>query len=105
MDSGGLKLSGRVLGSLKTEKSKWSSIGPFVPPLFWDTRHKKALGIGVCIPCGCFGVLSATCSYRGQRPYTNLIIVCVNPKVGSEFRNEEESHNELWYNAVQRSFL
>ena len=45
MDSGGLKLSGRVLGSLKTQKSRWSSIGPFVPPLFWDTNHKKALEI------------------------------------------------------------
>ena len=30
--------------------------------------------------------------------------MCVNPKIGSVFTTEDETQNELWYNAVQRSF-
>ena len=62
------------------------------------------LGIGICMPCGCLGVLGTDCSYCGIRPFTNLKIMCTNPKIGNVFTCEQESHNEFWYNAIQRSF-
>lgn len=30
------------------------------------------LGIRVSMSCGCFGVLTATCTYCGQRPYSSI---------------------------------
>ena len=62
------------------------------------------LGIGVCMPCGSLGVVGSDCGYCGIRPFTNLKIMCTNPKVGNVFTCEEESFNEFWYNAIQRSF-
>lgn len=59
--------------------------------------------IGLFFPCANFGVLGATCNYSNQRRYRNLKILCNTPSIASVYTCEDECHNELWYNEIQRS--
>lgn len=36
--------------------------------------------------------------------YRNLKIYCTNPTVGSVYTCDDESHDKLWYNEIQKSF-
>ena len=36
--------------------------------------------------------------------YRNLKIYCANPTVASVYTCDDESHDELWYNEIQKSF-
>ena len=63
------------------------------------------LAIGVCLLCNKFGVLGAICNHCNQIKYINLKIQCINLTVASVYTCEDESHNELWYNEIQKSFI
>ena len=36
--------------------------------------------------------------------YRNLKIYCTNPTVGTVYTCDDESHDELWYDEIQKSF-
>ena len=36
--------------------------------------------------------------------YRNLKIYCTNPTIGTVYTCDDESHDELWYDEIQKSF-
>ena len=62
------------------------------------------LSIGVCLLCKKFGVLGVICNHCNQMKYRNLKIYCTNPTVGTVYTCDDESHDELWYDEIQKSF-
>ena len=60
------------------------------------------LSIGVCLLCKKFGVLGVICNHCNQMKYRNLKIYCTNPTIGTVYTCDDESHDELWYDEIQK---